>query len=225
VAQVVLVHSPLVGPSTWKFVADELRNQGASVAVPDLRTAAECGDAIAMVELAVAAVNISEPVTLVAHSGAGILLPLIAERVTTLCTLCFVDAGIPHAEGVTTPSRDFLDRLKELAVDGVLPKWSSWWGPEVMVRLIPDVNRRTEIESELPSVPLALYEASIAIPANWRRSPGSYILLSEGYRDDADLAESLGWPFVSVPGEHLDIVTKPAKIAGEIIRLTNSRNF
>jgi pimeloyl-ACP methyl ester carboxylesterase len=221
VQHIVLVHSPLVGPSTWRFVAAELRNLGASVAVPDLRVGAERGDAFAMVELAIAAVGTSERVTLVAHSGAGILLPLIAARAPSLCTLCFVDAGIPEPEGATTPSRDFLARLRELAVNGVLPKWSSWWGPEVMTTLIPDVHRRTEIESEQPMVPIILYETSIEMPTNWRSNPCSYILLSEGYQGDADLAKTLGWPVVNIPGQHLDIVTNPTETAEEILRVTD----
>ena len=85
--------------------------------------------------------------------------------------------------------------------------------------LVPDVERRAELESEQPTVPLALYETAIQIPPSWRRSPCSYILLSEGYRGDADLAQSLGWPSVRFSGGHLDIVNNPAQIAEEIFRL------
>ena len=36
----VLLHSPLVGPATWRWVAEALRASGHHVAVPDLRRAA-----------------------------------------------------------------------------------------------------------------------------------------------------------------------------------------
>jgi hypothetical protein len=219
--QFVLVHSPLVGPGTWSFVATELRNRGALVVVPDLRAGAERGDASTMVDMTVAALDASEAVSLVAHSGAGILLPLIAARLPSPCTLCFVDAGLPNAEGETTPSRDFIERLRELAVDGILPKWSSWWGPEVMATLVPDVARRAEIESEQPAVPLALYETSLQMPTGWRRIPSSYILLSEGYERDANLAQAIGWPVVRFSGTHLDIVNNPEQIAEQIYRLAH----
>lgn len=218
--EIVLVHSPLVGPSTWRSVATELRNLGASVVVPDIREGAERGELSAMVDIAVSSVGGATEVSLVAHSGAGILLPLIAAGFASPSSLCFVDAGLPEAEGDTTPSRDFLFRLRELAVDGVLPKWSSWWGPEIMAGLVPDVERRREIELEQPTVPLVLYETSVQIPMGWRELPCSYILLSEGYQADAELAESLGWPVATLAGGHLDIVNNPVQIAEQIFKLT-----
>jgi hypothetical protein len=70
-----------------------------------------------MVDVAVSSVGGETEASLVAHSGAGILLPLIAARIASPSTLCFVDAGLPEAEGDTTPSRDFLNRLRELAIE------------------------------------------------------------------------------------------------------------
>lgn len=223
--QFLLVHSPLVGPSTWRFVADELQQDGATVIVPDLRPGAECGDLVAIVDIAVAAaatLDSTAPVHLVAHSGGGFFLPLIAARLgSEATTMCFVDAGIPE-EGDTTPSRDYLERLRELAIDGILPKWSSWWGPDVMTNLIPDAGHRDEIEAQQPAVPLTLYETSVHLRSDWRRGRCSYLLLSEGYAADADLAESLSWPTSRRSGSHLDIVNDPIQIAREISRLAQA---
>src|SRR5881628_3773919 len=81
----VLIHSPLVGPLTWQAVADELRDRGHGVVVPSLlgvfdasppyypRLAAEVADAIREVWT-------DGPVTLVAHSGAGALMPAVTEE-------------------------------------------------------------------------------------------------------------------------------------------------
>jgi hypothetical protein len=33
----VLIHSPLVGPGTWQFVADHMRGRGLGVLVPILK--------------------------------------------------------------------------------------------------------------------------------------------------------------------------------------------
>jgi hypothetical protein len=39
----VLIPSPLVGPATWRWVAEALTSAGHDVAVPDLRRAAMTG--------------------------------------------------------------------------------------------------------------------------------------------------------------------------------------
>ncbi len=219
--QFVLVHSPLVGPSTWRLVAELLRTSGSVVKLPDLRSGAALGDVQIMVDVAVAAARGLEPLTIVGHSGAGFLLPLIAAELGSDCQLCFVDAGVPEAEGESTPSRDFLEHLRDMAIDGVLPKWSTWWGPDVLESLIPDVQRRREVELELPNVSLSLYERFVRIPPNWRARRCSFVLLSEGYHNDATLAESLGWPVVTQLGGHLDLVNTPQNIAEAILSLAS----
>src|SRR5205809_6769522 len=40
----VLVHSPVVGPSTWRWVADALRSNGHEAIVPNLVAEAVAGD-------------------------------------------------------------------------------------------------------------------------------------------------------------------------------------
>lgn len=188
---------------------------------PDLRLGATLGDLQSMVDAAVAAARGLDPLTIVGHSGAGFLLPFIAEELGSSCRLCFVDAGVPEAEGESTPSRDFLEQLRQKAVNGVLPKWSTWWGAEVVESLIPDVERRAEVELELPNVSLSLYERLVRIPPNWRARLCSYILLSEGYRNDATLAESMGWSVATRLGGHLDLVNTPHEIGETILELAS----
>ncbi len=109
-----------------------------------------------------------------------------------------------------------------MAVDGVLPRWSRWWGEDVMERLVPDAQRRPEVEAELPEVPLAFYETAILLPTGWCDAPGGYVLLSEAYRGDAATAVSLGWPTVELLGGHLDIVNRPEAVAGGLIKLATT---
>jgi hypothetical protein len=73
--QFLLVHSPVVGPTTWRWVADELR-AGHDVVVPDLRHAAAGGDVNSVIVAAAAAVPPEWlDVIAVGHSGAGVVLP------------------------------------------------------------------------------------------------------------------------------------------------------
>lgn len=82
----VLVHSPLVGPYSWAPVAEELRSLGYSLSIPTLTTREEKGRPFwqthsdAIVE---AANGPGAGTVLVAHSGAGQLLPTSARASNT----------------------------------------------------------------------------------------------------------------------------------------------
>src|SRR5262249_49591650 len=93
----VLVHSPAVGPATWRWVAETLRSQGHDAVVPNLCAAAQTGDPQYFAESAVDAVPPDGEVVLVGPSGAGPLLPVIATQLTDAPRMVvFVDAGLPH---------------------------------------------------------------------------------------------------------------------------------
>jgi hypothetical protein len=85
-------------------------------------------------------------------------------------------------------------------VVGPSTAWSQWWGEGVLDALVRKDERRLEIEAEFPHVPLAFFEAPIAVPTGWCASRCAYVLLSEAYRQDANRAPGLGWPVVERPG-------------------------
>jgi hypothetical protein len=214
VTRFVLVHSPVTGPSTWRWVAAELAARGHQVSVPAVgavRHWPEFADAVA------AQSGDGGDVVLVGHSGAGPLLPQIAAAMD-VGSLIFVDADIPpdHGEAGLMPSEILAD-LRKIAVDGILPPWSEWFGPAVMRELVPDTERRAVITAELPRVPLSYFEASVPVPAGWTSAACGYVLLSdEAYGGQAGAAEARGWPVVRLDGGHLDLVTKPAQVAAAI---------
>jgi hypothetical protein len=221
--QLALFHSPLVGPTTWRWAARSLVAAGHDVVVPDLRDAAVTGDPGVMIAAAATAIpdGWSTPV-LVGHSGFGSVLPSVAERLGRHSPrIVFVDAGLPPCEGPATPSAHFLHRLRELAVDGVLPKWSTWWGEGVMEMLVPAADRRVDVEAEMPEIPLGFFESPFDVPEGWCQRRASFLLLSEPYRDDAERARSLGWPAVDRLGGHLDIANDPDGIANMIVELAS----
>jgi hypothetical protein len=216
--RILLVHSPLVGPSTWAPVAAVLAAVGQEVSVPDLRAAAKSGDPYMFIDAARAHVS-ADTAVIAGHSGAGFFLPSIATGSLTSPQLLFVDAGIPPTRGSATPGGDFIDRLRLLSGDGILPRWSTWWGEGVMERLVPDSLVRARIEAELVEVPLEFYEHSVDLP-DWRRTaPSRYVLLSEGYRAEATTAISWGWPTRELLGAHLDLVNRPEVIARSMLEL------
>lgn len=220
--ELLLVHSPLVGPTTWRWVAAALAAAGHDAVVPDLRASAVTGRPQAVVDEAAAATpsGWTEPVV-VGHSGAGFLVPSIADRLGAAQTV-FVDAGLPPTTGPASAGADILDGLRTMAVDGTLPRWSTWWGPDVMRALVPHDARRARVEAELPEVPLAFYEVAMELPSDWSRRQSSFLLLSEAYRADADRARALGWSLTERVGGHLDIVSAPEVITPLIIELARA---
>jgi pimeloyl-ACP methyl ester carboxylesterase len=103
------VHSPLVGPATWRWVAEVLRSSGHDVTVPDLTEAAATGEPNALIGAALPP-RATEPLVIVGHSGAGFFLPSIAAGLGSPARgLVFVDAGIPPGEGEATAGADLVD--------------------------------------------------------------------------------------------------------------------
>jgi hypothetical protein len=194
------------------------------VIVPSLIDAARSGDPHAFVAAAAHAMKTSDDAVLVAHSGAGSLLPLIAVSAPSARRMVFVDAAVPPCEGSFTVGAEFLTVLRSLATDGVLPAWSEWWGDDnVMRTLVADDDRRRAIENELPLVPLAFFEAELAAPSGWCDAAASYVLLSEPYRAAAARASSMGWSVLERPSTHLGIANAEHATADVLVELGSCR--
>jgi hypothetical protein len=153
------------------------------------------GDPLAFASAAAAAEVSGDDLVVVGNSGAGSVLPIVAAAIPRVVGTV-VDAGLPPCDGAFSMGGDFVDTLRGLAVDGVLPTWARWWGEGVMEMLVPDDARRHSIEQELPAVPLAFFEAPLMAPAGWCSRSAAFVLLSEPYRSDAEIARSLQWPVV-----------------------------
>jgi GNAT superfamily N-acetyltransferase len=219
----VLIHSPLVGPSTWEGVALRLLDQGIPVLVPSLAGVeldGGAGPAIAA-RVAGAVPEGCAGVVLVAHSGAGPLLPLVAVSLTQRpAGAIFVDAGLPARSGSTPlAGPEFLEFLDQKTVDGWLPAWTDWWGAEAMATLIPDAEQRSTVQAECRPIPRAYFDRSLAVPSGWAAVPGAYLLLSPAYKEQADDARDLGWPVAECPGHHLLMVTDPAAVTAALVAL------
>lgn len=223
-ARLVLLHSPLVTSATWRAVASELVALGHDVTVPELEPGATSLGPRAVVASFAAQIPSVEGTTLVAHSGAGPLLDLVAHELDVRdAGLVFVDAGLPPLEG-TTPVMPaaYLEPLRALARDGWLPPWSTWFGSTAMEELIRDPRVRDELTGAMPPVPLSYLEASVeALPSAPPAARG-YVRTSEAYEDDAREARSRGWPTVELTGTHLSLVTEPTLVANAILAVDAS---
>jgi pimeloyl-ACP methyl ester carboxylesterase len=217
----VLIHGQPVGPATWQWVAEALTSAGHDVVVPDLRHAALSGQPAAVVREAVAACP-SDTDVVVGHSGAGLLLPAIANSLSTPVRprVVFVDAAIPDCEGEARLNPAVVDLLRPLAVDGVLPPWSAWLGEGGVEQMIPNSEMRAQVEAELPELPMTLFEDAPPVPAGWCEWPCDYLLSSEEMRGEAERARSLGWSVLEDLGNHLDVVNRAAEVAANLVRIS-----
>jgi hypothetical protein len=215
----VLVHSPLVGPSTWAPVAAELERRGESVLIPSLPDPSAmppprwraCVDAVQ------AAIAGTDPagLVLVSHSGSGVLLPAIS---TGARAYIFVDGEVPHPGVIPVMPEWLRENVVRLATGDRLPPWSEWWGPDAMARLVPDPDTRAAITADLPRLPLDYVDEAVEVPA-WPEHAGAYLQLSPLFADTADDAQARGWPVERIDAGHLHLVVDPADVADRIVRL------
>ena len=222
----VLVHSPLVGPTSWMPVRQELERRGRAALVPSLLGVAQAAppqwrhvlDAVR-----IATSRLEDRMVLVGHSGAGLLLPVIADAVTVeVAALVFVDSFLPPRAGrVELASPAVMHHMRALAIDGVLPPWSTWFGADAMRELVPDERLRAALEAEMPRLPLTYFDAGIPLPAAWNRCSCGYLLLSsDPYGQSAAEAVARGWPVREIPGaQHLAIATDAVPVTEALLDL------
>lgn len=213
----MIIHSPLVGPSTVAPLATALEALGWTTTVPDLRTASN--SPAHFEQRAVNAADATEIV--IGHSGAGPFIPTIGEA-TNAAALLFVDAVDPLPGPLYTTSKQLLQLLDALpVVEGRLPPWHEWWPAELMAELVPDQLFRRRITDEIPQVPRSFYDSAIPTPSRWWTRPAAYLQLSPAYELDRAQAELWDWPTSQVDGRHLDVCARPQLVAEHVSELVH----
>ncbi len=211
----LLVHSPLVGPSSWRPVDDEARARGVDVIRPDLTSV---GDAPAprwehFVDSAVRATDGRSDLVVVGHSGAGAMLPAIGARMgDRLRALVFVDSVVPPPRGAHTTSERLRGSLDEKIANGRLLQWLDWWPDDVVAELVPGPEGRSELRSDMPRLPRSFYDEDVPVPLEWSTGPCAYLRLSSAYDEELDAAGRIGWPCAAIDGTHLSIFTDPSSV-------------
>ncbi|MEV5611157.1 alpha/beta hydrolase [Streptomyces sp. NPDC052225] len=222
----VLVHSPSVGPSTWRPVADHLTAAGHQVRVPSLLNVG-AGAApfwprvVDAVREDLRQVPADRPVAWVAHSNAGLFLPAIRSALDRpVAGSVFVDAALPARAGSTpVASPELLEFLRPMAVNGRLPRWTDWWDEADVAPMFTDPEMRQTVVEEQPTLPLSYYEQRVPVPEGWDDHPCSYLLFGPPYDDLADEARARGWRVAHLPGEHLHQIIDPAGTARHLVEL------
>jgi hypothetical protein len=217
--QLLFVHSPVAGPSTWIYTAEVLRQNGFSCVVPDLTGVAATGSPYypKYATAAAAAVDArASRVVLVGHSAAGALLPAIAEAVgDRTAAAVFVDAMLPQPgrSWFATAPPGLEAQLRGLSVHGVLPPYHEWFPPGALADWVPDPERRQRLIAEIPRMPLAYFEEP-APPARFADSLAcAFVRLGAPFDAAADKARRLGWWVARRDWDHLRMLSDPEAVA------------
>ena len=225
----VLIHSPLVGGLTWTLVADQMRHMGLDVVIPLLLDSPDSPEPswkqhAESVSQALAHIPQSTSITLVAHSGAGPLLPAIRQYLPNpVNAYVFVDAGIP---------RDSFTRLDLMKWED--PEWAEQfqeelergerfpnWSMEDLRDVIPDKSLRKQMVAEIHPRGLAFFTEPIPVFSEWPDAPCVYIRFSAPYDRPAAQARQAGWPTYELDAGHFHMLVDPAAVAGTIIKAIN----
>ncbi len=222
---VVLMHSPFLGPSSMRPLADELASDGVGVLLVDLQMTINEAPVhqrlIGAFADALEDSGVSGPLVLVGHSGAGPLLPAFADALELdVAGLVFLDSDLP------TPGRawretvdpELVRQVKASVRDGKLPRWDRWFAEDPL-RLVP-AELREEMRDEAPEVPWEFLKEQRPV-VEWAGACG-YVLLSAVYDDQADKAEALGWPVERVESHHLAAATSPSAVAAALKSVINA---
>jgi pimeloyl-ACP methyl ester carboxylesterase len=225
----VLIHSPLVGPLTWKLVAEQLRQRGLDVIVPALRDSPDSNEPFwkqhaNSVSRALSQIPKDAFITYVAHSGAGPLLPAIRQSIQNpVHAYVFVDAGIPR------PNATRLELMKsedpQWAVEfqeyleggGSFPNWSF----DDLQEVIPDASLRRQMAAEIQPRGLDFFTEPIPVFEGWPDAPCVYIKFSPPYQYSVSQARQAGWPTYELAAGHFHMLVDPIAVTDLMIDFVN----
>ncbi len=225
----VLIHSPLVGPLTWSQVADEMRQRGLSVLVPNLEDVPDSKKPFwkqhaESVSRALSHISRETSLTLVAHSGAGPLLPAIRQSMLhPVKAYLFVDAGIPRdgASRLDLMKWEDPDWAEEFQQELTRGERFPTWSFDDLQDVIPDSSLRRQMVAELRPRGLDFFTEPIPVFDGWPDAPCVYIQFSSAYEKPAAQARQLGWQVYELEAGHFHMLVDPVVVASTIIEALN----
>ena len=220
-----LIHSPLVGPFTWELVYRSMTDGGVKAIIPTLlddpnSTLPYWQQHADSVARDLAQISKRDNLVLVAHSGAGPLLPAIHHRLThSICAYVFVDAGIPtgglsRIELMKLEDQEWAEQFHEALLNGEqFPTWTE----DDLHEIIPDRESRQELVAGIQPRSLPFFTESIPVYDDWPDAPCAYIKFSQAYDWDAVQAKQMGWRVYELESGHFHMLVEPLVVADLIV--------
>jgi pimeloyl-ACP methyl ester carboxylesterase len=164
-------------------------------------------------------------VILVAHSGAGPLLPAIAKSLAhSIAAYVFVDAGIPR-DGTTRLdmmkwedsewAKDFQEKLER---GEHYPNWSG----NDLREIIPNEGLRNQLATEIRPRGLDFFSEPIPIFNGWPDAPCIYIQFSAPYSQPAIYARKAGWPIYKLDAGHFHMLVDAPAVTDIVVDALNA---
>lgn len=220
----VLVHSPILGPVSWSLVAKKLSVRGFVSVTPDLDGSEADPTPLwqqhaASIGRAIRDLPTEDRPVLVAHSGAGALLPPAREGAgRTVGGYVFVDAGLPTANEPRKGSGEFARDLAKLHAQGRrFPDWT-----EADLHDITDPGRRGELLAELRPQPPRFWDESIPVFDGWPDAPCGYLRFAPNPAYDSAASEAIKrrWAYREVQAGHFFMLENPVVVADALLSLS-----
>jgi hypothetical protein len=221
----VLIHSPLVGPLTWQPVQAEMVRRGMQAITPALLDNSGTGlpywrqhaDSLAN---SLKQVSPDRKLVLIAHSGAGPLLPVMRQPIAhSIAAYVFVDAGIPRADSsrldlMRQQDPEWAEQFhQELLQGGRFPTWTE----QDLLEEIPDDDLRRKMAMEVNPRSLSFFIEPLPVFSTWPDAPCAYIKFSASYDWDFNQAKRAGWYLRELNAGHFHMLVDPALVADMII--------
>lgn len=223
----VLIHSPLVGPLTWQLVKAEMEKRGLDAITPTLSDHPDSAQPYWQQHAkSLASGLIQTPgdrdLVLVAHSGAGPLLPVMRRALTqSVAAYVFVDAGIPcdnlsRLDLMRLQDSHWAEEFHQTLLHGeTFPQWNA----EDLREIIPDENLRQKMAAEINPRALAFFTEPIPVFAGWPDSPCAYLKFSAAYDWDFDQAGRANWAMREMNAGHFHMLVDPSAVTSLIIEM------
>lgn len=224
---IVLIPSPLLGPYSWSLVHHELAQRGwdalVSVDLHDPVGRQPCWRrTVGGVEATLRDSEEERSVVLVAHSGAGPLLPAIGAIVQQpIAAYLFVDAGLPSGgtsrlEAIATEDATSAAELgAALDAGRRFPAWTD----KDLGQLVPEPDRRQALLDELRPRGRDYWTEELPDVSGWPDAPCGYLTFSPPYLSAAEHARRAGWPVRHLPAGHFHQLVDPSAVADALVDL------
>ncbi len=221
-----LIHSPLVRPFTWELVSEALKSRGLKAIVPTLLDDPNSAlpywkQHVESVAHEFAQIPKNENIMLLAHSGAGPLLPAIRHGLPhSIGAYVFVDAGIPRdglsrIEMMKLEDKEWAEQFHEYLLQGEsFPTWTA----DDLQEIIPDDNARRKLVAEIHPRSLSFFTEPIPVYEGWPDATCVYIKFSEPYKWDAIQAKQNGWDIYELHAGHFHMLVEPLEVADLIVK-------
>jgi len=221
----VLIHSPLVGPLTWQLVKAEMEQRGLEAITPTLSDDSVSAQPYWQQHagsLAQGLIQIPQDrdLVLVAHSGAGPLLPAMRQTLTqSIIAYVFVDAGIPRDNAsrldlMRLQDSQWAEQFHQTLLRGEqFPRWDA----EDLREVIPNETLRRKMAAEINPRALAFFTEPIPVFSDWPDSPCAYIKFSASYAWDFEQAGRANWAAREMNAGHFHMLVDPSSVTNMII--------